>query len=48
MAMRQPPGITHIEGPITPGPHAEFCDLLQDQIVERLALLQGQPAATNE
>lgn len=30
--------------PFTPGPHAEFCSLLQEQLVERLALLQERAA----
>jgi extracellular elastinolytic metalloproteinase len=34
------PGISLIDEPITPGPHAEFCDLLQDQLVERLSLFR--------
>lgn len=31
--------------PITPGPHAEFCSLLQKQLVERLTFIQEQHSA---
>ncbi|KAH8981252.1 extracellular elastinolytic metallo proteinase [Lactarius akahatsu] len=32
----------------TPGPHAEFCGLLQEQLVERLTLLQGHSVVVNQ
>jgi len=38
------PGVTLMGEPFTPGPHAEFCSLLQEQLVERLALLQERAA----
>lgn len=34
--------------PFTPGPHAEFCSLLQEQLVERLTWLQERAAVANQ
>ena len=34
--------------PITPGPHAEFCGLFQEQLAERLTFLQQRSAVTNQ
>ena len=42
------PSISLIDEPITPGPHAEFCDLLQDQLVERLSLFRQESVATDQ
>lgn len=42
------PSISLIDEPITPGPHAEFCDLLQAQLVERLNLLQQESFTTDQ
>ncbi|KAH9021757.1 extracellular elastinolytic metallo proteinase [Lactarius hengduanensis] len=43
------PGATaHMDEPTTPGPHAEFCGLLQEQLVERLTLLQGHSVVANQ
>jgi extracellular elastinolytic metalloproteinase len=42
------PSITLIDEPIIPGPHAEFCDILQDQLVERLSLLHQQSVAADQ
>lgn len=39
------PSIALIDEPITSGPHAEFCTILQDQLYERLNLLHQQPVA---
>jgi extracellular elastinolytic metalloproteinase len=36
------------EGSFTPDPHAEFCGLLREQLVGRLALVQGRAAAANQ
>ena len=42
------PGISLIDEPITAGPHAEFCDLLQDQLVERSSLFRQDSVATDQ
>ena len=42
------PGISLIDDPITPGPHAEFCDLLQDQLVERLSPFRQDSVTTDQ
>ncbi|KAH9036057.1 extracellular elastinolytic metallo proteinase [Lactarius deliciosus] len=41
-------GVTHMDEPTTPGPHAEFCGLLQEQLAERLTLLQGYTVVANQ
>ncbi|KAH9174621.1 extracellular elastinolytic metallo proteinase [Lactarius sanguifluus] len=41
-------GVTHMDEPTTPGPHAEFCGLLQEQLAERLTLLQGHSVVANQ
>jgi extracellular elastinolytic metalloproteinase len=42
------PSISLFDEPITPGPHAEFCGLLQDQLVERLNLFRQESVATDQ
>ena len=42
------PSIALIDEPITSGPHAEFCDILQDRLVERLGLLHQQSIAADQ
>jgi len=42
------PSIFLSDGPITPGPRGKFCDLLQDQLVERLDQLRQEPVATHQ
>jgi extracellular elastinolytic metalloproteinase len=43
------PGVMFMgEGSFTPDPHAEFCGLLREQLVERLALVQERAAAANQ
>ncbi|KAI9447207.1 extracellular elastinolytic metallo proteinase [Lactarius psammicola] len=42
------PGVTLMDEPTTPGPHAEFCGLLQEQLVERLTLLREHSAVANQ
>jgi extracellular elastinolytic metalloproteinase len=42
------PSISLIDEPVTPGPHAEFCELLQDQLVERLSLFRQESVATDQ
>ncbi len=37
-----------MDEPTTPGPHPEFCGLLQEQLVERLTLLQEHSAVANQ
>jgi extracellular elastinolytic metalloproteinase len=33
---------------MTPGPHAEFCELLQDRLAERLSLFRQESVATDQ
>ncbi len=42
------PSISLIDEPVTPGPHAEFCELLEDQLVERLSLFREGSVATDQ
>ena len=42
------PNTALIDEPITPGPHAEFCDLLQDQLAGRLNLVRQQSVAADQ
>ncbi|KAH9032534.1 extracellular elastinolytic metallo proteinase [Lactarius hengduanensis] len=42
------PGVTLMDEPTTHGPHAEFCGLLQEQLVERLTLLRELAAVANQ
>ncbi|KAI0288984.1 extracellular elastinolytic metallo proteinase [Russula brevipes] len=42
------PSIFLMDEPTTPGPHAEFCDILQDSVIERLNLLQQQVVAADQ
>lgn len=37
-----------MDEPIIPGPHAEFCDLLQGRLLQRLNLLHQQSAAADQ
>ncbi|KAI0262120.1 Fungalysin metallopeptidase-domain-containing protein [Gloeopeniophorella convolvens] len=37
-----------MDDPVTPGPHAEFCGLLQDQLIERADALQQRVAASGQ
>ena len=39
------PSIALVDEPITPGPHTQFCTILQDQLYERLSLLHHQAVA---
>ena len=42
------PSISLIDEPITPGPHAEFCELLQAQLVERHNLFRQESFTTDQ
>jgi extracellular elastinolytic metalloproteinase len=42
------PSISLIDEPITPGPHAEFCDLLHAQLVERHNLFRQESFTTDQ
>jgi extracellular elastinolytic metalloproteinase len=42
------PGVSLVDEPITSGPHAEFCDLLQNNLFERLNTLHQQSAGADQ
>ena len=42
------PGVSLTDEPISPGPHAEFCDLLEDQIAESLNLFWQDSVTTDQ
>ncbi|KAH9987985.1 Fungalysin metallopeptidase-domain-containing protein [Russula vinacea] len=42
------PSISLVDESITPGPHADFCDLLQDRLAERFNLFRKESVATDQ
>ncbi|KAI9439256.1 extracellular elastinolytic metallo proteinase [Lactarius indigo] len=42
------PSVTHIDESTTSDPHAEFCGLLEEQLVKRMTLLEEHSAVANQ